>query len=54
MAETGLLAKRKIDMSESRSYPRYIRSEAGNIELCPYGPAGRSGCACDCAETTAP
>src|SRR6185312_4772903 len=33
VAETGLLARWKIDMSEQRSYPRRVNTEAGQIEF---------------------
>src|SRR5581483_2861465 len=33
VAEAGLLAGWKIDMSETRSYPRHAATEAGEIEF---------------------
>jgi RimJ/RimL family protein N-acetyltransferase len=33
MAETGLLVSRKVDMSETRSYPRRVATDAGDIEF---------------------
>jgi RimJ/RimL family protein N-acetyltransferase len=33
MAETGFLARWKIDMSETRSYPRHVKTDAGDIEF---------------------
>src|SRR5205807_10099408 len=33
VAQTGLLARWKIDMSEQRSYPRHAKLDAGDIEF---------------------
>jgi RimJ/RimL family protein N-acetyltransferase len=33
VAETGFLARWKIDMSETRSYPRHVKTDAGDIEF---------------------
>src|SRR4029079_5267638 len=33
VAETGLLVGWKIDMSEARSYPRHVKTDAGDIEF---------------------
>jgi hypothetical protein len=33
MAETGLLVRWKIDMTETRSYPRHVKTDAGEIEI---------------------
>lgn len=38
MAETGLLAGEEIDMSEPRSYPRYVKTDAGDIEIRLMSP----------------
>ena len=33
VAETGFLAGQEIDMSETRSYPRHVKTDAGDIEF---------------------
>ncbi|RTE93916.1 GNAT family N-acetyltransferase [Bradyrhizobium sp. LVM 105] len=39
MAETGFLAGKEIDMSEQRSYPRHVKTDAGDIEIRLMAPA---------------
>ena len=39
MAETGFLAGEEIDMSEQRSYPRHVKTDAGDIEIRLMSPA---------------
>src|SRR4051812_46614146 len=38
MAETGFLAGEEIDMSEQRSYPRHVKTDAGEIEIRLMSP----------------
>src|SRR6185369_16086555 len=33
VAETGFLAGQEINMSETRSYPRHVKTDAGEIEF---------------------
>src|SRR4051794_11049113 len=39
MAEIGFLAGEEIDMSEQRSYPRHVKTDAGDIEIRLMSPA---------------
>jgi hypothetical protein len=40
VAESGFLVSWKVDMSEQRSYPRHVETEAGAIEFRPMSRPG--------------